>query len=93
MIEASSGQEGLSVYRQKPADLVIVDMLMPELNGLELIMELTREFLDVKVVAISGVGGEGSLLNMARLLGARQTIRKPFDIGHLLYTVRYELVH
>lgn len=91
--QAANGREGLASYRQRPAELVIVDMLMPELNGLDTILELTREFLNVKVIAISGVGGDQSMLNTARLLGAGQTLCKPFGIEKLLYAVRYELAH
>ena len=92
--EASTGREGLVLYRQRPANLVMVDMLMPELNGLDTILELTREFLDVKVIAMSGgVGGDQSMLNTASLLGARQSLRKPFEIRKLLNAVQYALVH
>ncbi len=77
-VEASNGRKGVALYRQRPVDLVIVDLLMPELNGLDTIMELTREFLNVKVIAVSGTVGDQSMLSTARLLGARQTLRKPF---------------
>ena len=91
--EASNGREGLARFRQSPPDLVIADIHMPELNGLDVIMELTREFLDVKVIAISGVPGYQRLLDLAKLLGARQTLHKPFAIDELLSAVRYELAH
>jgi CheY-like chemotaxis protein len=84
VMEASTGRQGLAVYRQSPADLVILDMLMPVLDGLETIIELTREFLDVKAIAMSGVDGDQPLLSRARLLGARQSLRKPFGIEELL---------
>ena len=93
VVEASNGREGLKLYRQRPADLVIVDIMMPELNGPDTIIELTREFLDIKVIAISGVFGDEYLRKTARLLGARRTLRKPFGIEELLSTVRYELAH
>ena len=94
VVEVSRGREGLRLYRQKPADLVVVDLLMPELSGLDTILEFTREFLNVKVIAISGMGkGDQSLLSTARLLGARQSLRNPFGIEELLCAVRYELVH
>ena len=93
VIEASSGREGLAVYRQRPSDLVIVDLLMPEMNGLDTIMELTREFLNVKAIAISGMGVDQSQFNTAKLLGARQTLRKPLGMEDLVYAVRYELAH
>ena len=56
-------------------------------------MELTREFLNVKVIAISGVQGEPELFARARLLGARRTFQKPFNPQELLQAVRYELDH
>ena len=93
VMEASNGREGLALFRQCPPDLVIADIHMPELNGLDVIMELTREFLDVKVIAISGVAGYQRLLDAAKLLGARQTLHKPFAIEELLSAVRYELAH
>jgi two-component system, response regulator, stage 0 sporulation protein F len=73
--------------------LVIVDMLMPVLNGLNMLVDLTREFLDAKVIAISGAGGDLNVLDVAKLLGARQTFQKPFSMPQLLRAVRYELDH
>jgi DNA-binding response OmpR family regulator len=93
VVEASNGREGLRLYRQKPADLVIVDMLMPELNGPDTIIELTREFLDIKVIAMSGVFDEEYMKRAARLLGARRMLRKPFGMEEMLKAVRYELTH
>lgn len=93
VMEAINGRQGLEFYRQKPADLVITDILMPELNGLDLLLELTREFLHAKVIAISGDGGEKHVLDVAKLLGARQTFSKPLSLPHLLNAVRFELEH
>jgi CheY-like chemotaxis protein len=92
--EASNGREGITLYRQQPVDLVITDIHMPELNGIDLIMELTREFLNVKVIAISGVPREApSMLNAAKLLGARQILQKPFSLEVFRAAVAYELAH
>jgi len=91
--EAANGREGLELYRQRPMDLVITDIVMPELNGLDMLLELPREFLHAKVIAISGAGGEKNVLDVAKLLGARQTFRKPFSMPHLLGAVRFELDH
>ena len=91
--EAVNGREGLERYRDRPADLVITDILMPELNGLDMLLELTREFLHAKVIAISGAGEQKNLLDVAKLLGARQTFQKPFSMPQLLSAVRYELQH
>jgi CheY-like chemotaxis protein len=91
--EASNGRIGLDLYRHRPADLVITDILMPEMNGLNMLLELTREFLHAKVIAISGAGEEQIGLNVAKLLGARRIFRKPFSLPRLLDAVRYELDH
>jgi two-component system response regulator (stage 0 sporulation protein F) len=91
--EAANGRQGLERYRQRPTDLVIVDMLMPVMNGLDMLLDLTHEFLQAKVIAISGAGGEQNVLDVAKLLGARQTFQKPFSVPQLLRAVRYELEH
>lgn len=93
VLEASNGRLGLELFRERAADLVITDIAMPEMNGLELMLELTRNFLNVKVIAISG-GSEGENgPNKAKLLGARQTFQKPFDMKTLLSAVQYDLLH
>ena len=91
--EAVNGRQGLELYRRNPMDLVITDIVMPELNGLDMLLELTKEFLHAKVIAISGAGGDRNVLDVAKLLGARQTFQKPFSVPRLLGAVRYELEH
>jgi two-component system response regulator (stage 0 sporulation protein F) len=91
--EAANGRLGLERYRHRPTDLVIADLLMPELNGLDMILELTREFLHAKVIAISGGGGEQNMVDVEKLLGVRRTLQKPFSMTLLLDAVRYELEH
>jgi len=93
VVEAANGRIGLDLYRLKPTDLIITDIAMPELNGLDLILALTRQLLHAKVIAISGAGGEKNVLEVAKLLGARQTFQKPFSVPLLLDAVRYELEH
>ncbi len=93
VLEASNGRRGLEVYRGQSVDLIITDIVMPEMDGLELILELTRSFLNVKVIAITGALESNGGLNVAKLLGARQTFQKPIDMGRLLSVVRYELAH
>ena len=89
--EATNGRQGLEQFHARPVDLVITDLEMPEMNGLEVILELTRAFLDVKVIAMSGRATEE--LQKAKLLGARQTFPKPLDLHALLHAVQYELQH
>ena len=52
--EARDGKEGLERYRARSTDLVIMDILMPEQDGLEAIMTLHREFPDTRVIAMTG---------------------------------------
>ena len=91
VLEASNGRLGLELYRERPADLIITDIFMPEMNGLDLLLELTRNTRHVKVIAMSGGLESEGVLNVARQLGARQTFQKPFDADKLLTAVRYEL--
>ena len=91
--EAANGRQGLEMYRQRPTDLVITDILMPEMDGLEILLALTREFLQAKVIAITGAGEEKNVLDVAKLFGARQTFQKPVSMQRLLAAVRYELEH
>ena len=54
VVLASNGREGADAYRDKPADLVITDLFMPDQEGLETIMELRRHFQDAVIIAMSG---------------------------------------
>jgi CheY-like chemotaxis protein len=93
VIEAMNGAEGLKLYRSQPADLVITDLIMPEMEGVETILELRREFPDARIVAISGGGrnGAGDYLPIAAQLGARRTVAKPFSRQDILDAVRDSL--
>jgi DNA-binding response OmpR family regulator len=90
VVEARDGNEGLARFREAPTDLIITDILMPEKEGLETIIDLRREFPHVKIVAMSGGGRTGSLnfLDIARRLGAQCTLPKPFGLQDMLKAVR-----
>ena len=94
VLEASNGKEGMRIYRDKPADLVITDLIMPEKEGIETISDLRREFPDVKIVAISGGGkmGPEDYLRGAKLLGAQRILTKPVEKEEILEAVR-ELIN
>jgi DNA-binding response OmpR family regulator len=81
VIEARSGRDGLDLFRRGGADLVITDIVMPETDGLEVVMDLRRKHPAVKIIAISG-GGRGSAadyLHTAELIGAAKVLAKPFS--------------
>jgi len=90
VIDASDGKEGLKLYRENPTDLIITDIIMPEKEGIETIMELRRDFPDVKIIAISGGGriDAEQYLSMAQKLGAQRTFAKPVARAELLKAVR-----
>jgi YesN/AraC family two-component response regulator len=87
--EASNGEEGLILQREKPADLIITDIVMPHKEGLETIREIRQEFPEVKIVAISGGGEIGSdqYLDVAKQFGVVCTLQKPIRLEELLGTV------
>ncbi|NWF73262.1 MAG: response regulator [Nitrospirae bacterium] len=92
--EARDGKEAVLQYRLAPADVVIMDILMPEQDGLETTSTLRREFPNVKIIAITGSSemiGILSFLDVAKMLGARRVLQKPFEMQTLLDTVRAEL--
>lgn len=89
--EAGDGKQGVLCYRAQPADLVITDILMPEKDGVELIMDLQESYPEVKIIAMSG-GGRGLdaqfSLRIAKDFGAVQQLEKPFTQKQVLATVR-----
>lgn len=88
--EACNGNQIISIYQQLQPDLVITDLLMPEKEGLEVIMELRRRNKQVKIIAISG-GGQWGMFNSlaaAEKLGAVETLAKPFTTEQFLQAVR-----
>jgi DNA-binding NtrC family response regulator len=83
---AASAREGLDNLKQKTADLIITDLIMPDKEGLETIMELRRLYAGVKIIAISGGGRSAPWVNLktAAQLGASGTLAKPFSRQQIL---------
>ena len=87
VLEAENGKVGIDICRHNPVDLVIVDLFMPEKEGIETIIELRKEYADLKILAISGgIPGYGPdhFLHIAQKLGADGTLDKPFNMQQLL---------
>ncbi len=87
---ASDGLSGIEQHRLSPADLVITDVFMPDMDGIEVIVGLRRVPSAVRIIAISGGfnGGAMNLLPLARRLGADRVMAKPFRMQQLLAAVR-----
>ena len=88
--EASDGREGLKLYHEEPADLVIIDLIMPGKEGIETIRELKQDVPDVKIIAVSGGGkiAPEEYLYLAGKMGAQRTITKPVEREEMLKAVR-----
>jgi DNA-binding response OmpR family regulator len=89
VIEARNGKEGLELFRSAGADLLITDIVMPEKEGLEVLMELRRSHSRVKIIAISGGGRQNAedYLHMAKRMGAAKVLAKPFSNEALLAAI------
>ena len=88
--EAPDGVEGIRQYRENPADLIITDLIMPNKDGIGMIIDLKKEFPRVKIIAMSGGGvnrPEG-YLDGAKKLGATRTLTKPIDRDEMLQAVK-----
>ncbi|QTA88344.1 response regulator [Desulfonema magnum] len=90
VLEAPDGKEGIKVSNNSPADLVITDIIMPEKEGIETIIELKQISPKMKIIAISGGGriGAETYLNIAKKFGAAFTFTKPIDRKELLNAIQ-----
>jgi two-component system chemotaxis response regulator CheY len=84
VVEAKNGDEGLQHYRAAPADLVITDIQMPGMDGLQMIQALRGDFPTAKIIAISG---EKSQLAAVQTCSQR-TFEKPLYMEEFLDAVQ-----
>jgi DNA-binding response OmpR family regulator len=87
--EAQDGEEALRILRRGNVDLCVLDIIMPNKDGIEVLRELRAEDNNLPVLAISG-GGHADLglyLRMAKKLGVNATLAKPFGAEELLGVV------
>jgi len=84
--EATNGVEGLEIIKQHPVDLIITDIIMPKMEGIELIMNLRRDFPEIKIIAISG--GKPYYLYLAKKLGIDGIFTKPLNHQVFLKAVK-----
>jgi len=91
-VEAANGDEAISAMENAPSDLVLTDLVMPEKEGAETVMELRKKWPSVGIVAMSGVVGAEFYLRAASVLGANGTLMKPFTREELVEMVESVLV-
>jgi DNA-binding response OmpR family regulator len=97
---ASDGAEGMNLIRETGADLVITDIIMPGVDGVQTAYDIRMEFPSTKIIVMSGGGNTAALdyepsaisttsyLASAEAVGADMTITKPFDREELIRAVK-----
>ena len=84
-------QLGLRLLEHQEVDLILVDIFMPDMDGLEVILRLRESRCASKMIAITGRSGMKNFLDIAKHLGAHDTLMKPFSVQELLDAVSSQL--
>jgi len=91
---AAHGREALTLMSKTTYDLLITDLVMPEMNGIELVISVKDKYPQQKVIAISGGGGitgRFDYLPVVELLGADKILAKPFELSKMLEYIKTSL--
>ncbi|HWQ27364.1 MAG TPA: response regulator [Chlorobaculum sp.] len=91
VLEAENGKEGVQkIKEERDISIIITDLIMPEQEGIETIMEVRKLNPSIKIMAISGGGkvGPENFLLLADAVGANATLKKPFSGQELLMSLR-----
>lgn len=91
VVTAHDGIEALRRLSLGDIELIVIDMVMPNMNGLDVIKEMQKKYPKVKIIAISGggnCGGPGDYLDVAKQLGASHCLFKPFMLNELSARVK-----
>lgn len=94
VFEAANGKEAIARFKPSFTDIVLTDLIMPEEDGLKVIMTLRKLKPSLKIIAISGGGksGPGSYLNLAEALGADAVFSKPFSTSEMVNSIEKLLI-
>jgi CheY-like chemotaxis protein len=89
VVEAPDGRVALRLFREHPADVVLTDLYMPDVDGIEFTRQLSREFAGARIIAMSGgvLQNSGDALEIATHLGAVASLPKPFSLPELVEVV------
>jgi DNA-binding response OmpR family regulator len=91
---ASNGWRALRMINEIKPDLLVTDIIMPDIEGIQTIITAKRGVPEMSIIAVSGGGAygrSGSLLNWARQLGADEALAKPFRMSALITAARVTL--
>jgi DNA-binding response OmpR family regulator len=83
---AENGRQGLRLLDDYKPDLVVTDIVMPEMEGIGAILQMRRKPFPPRIIAISGAarGGRGDYLSWAKHLGADEVLAKPFRMSQIV---------
>ncbi|WP_026988226.1 response regulator [Fodinicurvata fenggangensis] len=86
VLPAENGEKGLQLLEKEAVDAVVTDIIMPEKEGLETIIEIRRKQPELPIIAISGGGRTRQLhfLEISRDFGANDVLQKPFKPSQLI---------
>lgn len=89
VIEACNGSEALKILAKSRPALIVTDIVMPEKEGIETIIEIRRRYGDIKIIAMSGGGRihDPKFLEFAKKVGASRAIPKPFSREQIIGAV------
>ncbi len=87
---AQDGREGMTLFSRHSFDVIITDLIMPQQDGISVIVGIRQKSQAVKIIAISGGGNINGVdyLRMTEDLGVDATLEKPFQSQQLLDTVK-----
>lgn len=91
VLEAVNGRGALHALAEREAQLVITELVLPEMDGMQLLTQLRKLHPEVKLIAMSGASRAVTYLSVARHLGASRVLRKPFEMDELLQAVSQAL--
>jgi CheY-like chemotaxis protein len=90
-VSAASGRHGLRILEHQEVELMLVNIFMPDMDGIALIQGLRQTRPDTKIIAITAGKGLKDFLDTAKQLGADDTLQKPFTRQELLDVVASHL--
>lgn len=85
---ASSGAEGIKLYQELKPDLVCLDILMPDMDGVQVLRALKNLNNKVKVIVITSLGSQADKVVEFLKMGALSVLSKPFDASTLIEQLR-----
>lgn len=86
VVEAVDGSDGVSKFKENKPNLVLLDIVMPNIDGIECLKQIIAHDKNARVIMCSSIGQQ-TVVNDAIKIGARDFIVKPFDAAKVLETV------